>query len=172
MQNSTAVRLEERGTTGDLATLRTFPRNQRQAMIMAWVETAFGHKEATSHPQRGLRLLEEALETFQACDGHAEIAHKLVANVFSRPPGILGQELGGVAVAVLALAAASGLSAEEEECREVHRVLSRPVDEFSRCNACKIKISEAACTLPRNACCNVSMHGDTPRRAAPTLVGG
>ena len=116
---------------------RNLPRDQRQEMIASWAEQAFGRDQATSIPQRGLRLLEEAIEAFQACGGDEEMAHKLVAFVFARPPGTIGQELGGVAVTTLALAAAAGLSAEEEECREIHRVLSKPVREFTERNANK-----------------------------------
>jgi hypothetical protein len=123
------------------AFLVDLPRDRRQAMVMAWAELAFGREEATGLPQRGLRLLEEAIEVFQACGGAVEIAHELVTAMFGRPCGTIGQELGGVAVSLLALAAASGLSADMEECRELHRVLSKPVEEFSRRNATKIKIT-------------------------------
>ena len=116
---------------------RNLPRDQRQEMVASWAEQAFGRDQATSIPQRGLRLLEEAIEAFQACGGDEEMAKKLVAFVFARPPGTIGQELGGVAVTTLALAAAAGLSADEEECREIHRVLSKPVREFTERNANK-----------------------------------
>lgn len=117
--------------------VRQLFRHQRQALLVDWARTAFGEAEATSIPQRGLRLLEEAIETFQACDGDEAMAHKLVSFVFARSPGTVGQELGGVAVTVLLLAAAAGLSADEEECREVHRVLNKPVAEFTDRNANK-----------------------------------
>ena len=116
---------------------RNLPRDQRQEMVASWAAQAFGHDQATSIPQRGLRLLEEAIETFQACGCDEAMAHKLVAFVFARPPGTVGQELGGVAVTTLALAAAAGLSADEEECREIHRVLSKPLREFTERNANK-----------------------------------
>jgi NTP pyrophosphatase (non-canonical NTP hydrolase) len=116
---------------------RNLPRDQRQAQITAWARAAFGEAEATGIPQRGVRLLEEAVEAFQACGGDEAMAHKLVKYVFERPPGQIGQELGGVAVTVLALAAAAGLSADEEECREIHRVLSKPIGEFTQRNAAK-----------------------------------
>jgi NTP pyrophosphatase (non-canonical NTP hydrolase) len=103
-------------------------------MVASWAELAFGRDQATSIPQRGLRLLEEAIEAFQACGGDEAMALKLVAFVFARPPGTVGQELGGVAVTTLALAAAAGLSADEEECREIHRVLSKPLREFTERN--------------------------------------
>ena len=124
-------------TMDALADVARLPRDQRQALIIDWARAAFGEAEATSIPQRGLRLLEEAIEAFQACGGDEAIAHKLVAFVFARPPGTVGQELGGVAVTVLALAAAAGLSADEEECREVHRVLSKPIRAFTDRNANK-----------------------------------
>lgn len=121
----------------EIAVELSFPRDQRQAMIANWAKMAFGREEATGLPQRGLRLLEEAIEAFQACGGDEAIAHELVAYVFGRPKGMIGQELGGVAVTVLALAAAAGLSADEEECREIHRVLSKPMREFTERNAAK-----------------------------------
>jgi NTP pyrophosphatase (non-canonical NTP hydrolase) len=116
---------------------RRIPRDQRQDMLASWAELAFGRDESTSIPQRGLRLLEEAIEAFQATGGDEAIAHKLVAFVFARPPGTIGQELGGVAVTTLLLAKAAGLSADEEECREIHRVLSKPLREFTERNANK-----------------------------------
>jgi NTP pyrophosphatase (non-canonical NTP hydrolase) len=123
-------------TTG-FPTERRLSRDQRQEMIASWAEVAFGRGEATSLPQRGLRLLEEAIEAFQACGGDEAKAHELVAYVFGRDKGEIGQELGGVAVCTLALAAAAGLSADEEEAREIHRVLSKPIAEFTARNAAK-----------------------------------
>ena len=123
--------------TTEFSVERNLPRDQRQEMVASWAELAFGRDQSTSIPQRGLRLLEEAIEAFQACGGDEVMAHKLVSFVFARPPGTIGQELGGVAVTVLALAAAAGLSADEEECREVDRVLSKPLREFTERNANK-----------------------------------
>jgi NTP pyrophosphatase (non-canonical NTP hydrolase) len=116
---------------------RRMPRDARQASVLAWAKAAFTAEQATSLPQRGLRLLEEATEAFQACGGDAQSAHRLVDYVFGRPVGEVGQELGGVGVTLLALAAAAGLSAEDEEVREVERVLARPLEEFARRNRAK-----------------------------------
>lgn len=77
------------------------------------------------------------MEAYQACGGSEEMAHKLVSYVFSRPTGQLGQELGGVAVTLLCLAASAGLSADMEEQREVRRVLSKPLEEFTARNVLK-----------------------------------
>jgi hypothetical protein len=66
---------------------QSFSRDQRQAMLVDWARLAFGDVEATSVAQRGLRLLEEAIEAFQACGCDEALAHKLVTFVFARPPG-------------------------------------------------------------------------------------
>lgn len=112
-------------------------RDDRQAVVFDWAKVAFSEDEATNIPQRGLRLLEEAVEAFQACGGDQVIAHHLVEYVFNRPIGEIGQELGGVGVTLLALAAAAGLSADTEEAREVDRVLSKPTIEFTWRNKIK-----------------------------------
>ncbi len=154
---------------GDGLIERHFPRDQRQGMIADWAKKAFGEVEATSLPQRGLRLLEEAIEAFQACGGDEEIAHKLVAFVFARPKGTVAQELGGVAVTTLALAAAAGLSADEEERREVHRVLSKPPREFTERNASKNAAGFKIEAPRRNPCCgNVGTCGEDGREYCAT----
>lgn len=112
-------------------------REFRQISVHAWAVQAFGLEEANSITQRGLRLLEEAAEAFQACGGTVEMAHKLIDHVFSRPVGELAQELGGTGVTLLALAQAAGLDAEAEEVREVERVLSKPIEHFRQRNAAK-----------------------------------
>lgn len=125
------------GLDAEYLVVSEVPRDKRQEMVARWAEKAFGREQATSLAQRGLRLLEEAAEAFQACGGDESMAHKIVTFVFSRPAGTVGQELGGVAVTTLALAAAAGLSADEEECKEIERVLSKPVAEFTARNASK-----------------------------------
>jgi len=157
--------------TDESPAARSLPRDHRQEMIASWAERAFGRDEATSVPHRGLRLLEEAVEAFQACGGDEATAHKLVTFVFGRPPGAVGQELGGVAVTVLALAAAAGLSAEEEECREVHRVLSKPLRGFTERNASKnaAGFKLTAASYARNSCCgNTGVHREGGRQYCST----
>jgi NTP pyrophosphatase (non-canonical NTP hydrolase) len=112
-------------------------RDQRQAAVFAWAQQAFTEEQATSLPQRGLRLLEEAIEAAQAAGCSRVMAHALVDFVFDRPPGELSQELGGVGVTVLLLAAAAGLSADEAERVEVERVLSKPLSWFAERNEAK-----------------------------------
>lgn len=112
-------------------------RDLRQADTHAWCVAAFGGDHAASVPQRGVRLLEEAIEVCQAAGGDRDMAHRLVDHVFDRPPGALAQELGGVGVTLLALAEAAGLSADACEAAEIERVLAKPLEHFAARNAAK-----------------------------------
>lgn len=110
-------------------------RDIRQIMCVDWGVRCFGVKHCSSVKQRAVRLLEEAIELYQAAAGDLELAHKLLDYVFSRPVGTIENELGGVGVTTMMLAAAAGLSADECEQKEVRRVLSKDPEEFARRNA-------------------------------------
>jgi len=112
-------------------------RDKRQAVVGEWCAAAFGVEHTKSVPQRGIRMIEEAIELAQACGCDPAMVHKLVDFVYSRPPGTIGQELGDVGTTVLALANAAGLSADVEEAREIVRVLSKPVEHFTVRNEAK-----------------------------------
>ena len=109
-------------------------RDSRQAEVFAWARAAFG-ESGTTIAQRGIRLLEEAIEAYQAAGCSAKMAHELVDFVFGRPVGDIRQELGGVGVCTLVLAAAAGASADDEEAREVQRVLAKSLDAWRERNA-------------------------------------
>ena len=93
---------------------------------------------AASMPERGMRLLEEALETAQAAGLGRSTAMGLVERVYSRPVGDLRMEAGAVGVTLLALAAASGFSADGAEQGETARVMAIPKDEMRRRRAHKV----------------------------------
>lgn len=112
-------------------------RDQRQVETHNWCVAAFGHDQASSVPQRCVRLLEEAVEAYQAGGCTEEMAHRLVSFVFSRPSGDLSQELGGVGLTALALAAAIGCSADRAEAQELARVLAKPLAHFKARNEAK-----------------------------------
>lgn len=116
---------------------RVETRDELQKRVTAWAVECFGEEEATSLPQRALRLLEESVELFQACGNSVEMARKLVDYVFDRPPGDVAQEIGGVSVTLLVLCAAAGMSADVEERREIVRVVSKSASHFSDRNAAK-----------------------------------
>ena len=44
-------------------------RDGWQVQLLAWATQAFGVEQSTSLTQRGLRLLEEAIEAFQSVNG-------------------------------------------------------------------------------------------------------
>ena len=127
-------------TTDDSSTGPTTAatRDHRQAEIHAWCMAAFGDHDALFIPQRGLRLVEEAIETAQACGCDPVLLHRLIDHVYSKPVGELPQELGGLGVTMLALAAAAGVSADAAELCEVARVKSKPLSHFAGRNEAKI----------------------------------
>jgi hypothetical protein len=110
----------------------------RQACVGEWVRGTFGDRVAASMPERGMRLLEEALETAQAAGVDRSTAIGLVARVYSRPVGDLHMEAGAVGVTLLALAAASGFSADGAEQAETARVIAIPKGEMRRRHAAKV----------------------------------
>lgn len=112
-------------------------RDDRQRQVAEWCAAAFGAEHQASVPQRGLRMLEEAIEAYQATGGNTDQAHKLIDYIFAKEPGNLFQELGGVGITVLALAAAAGLSADDAETTELNRVLSKPLAWFHARNKVK-----------------------------------
>lgn len=112
-------------------------RGRRQATITAWARQCFGDEQATSLPQRAVRLLEEAIETYQAAGGSREMAAGLVDFVFQRPPGALAQELGGVSVCLLVMASAMGRTADGLEIDEIERVMAKPIEHFTARNQAK-----------------------------------
>lgn len=112
-------------------------RNERQERVAKWCADAFGLDHAASEEQRGLRFLEEAIELYQAIGCSRMQAHKLIDFIFTREPGELGREIGGVGITLLALASALNMSADAEEQRELDRVLSKPLEWFAARNKVK-----------------------------------
>lgn len=112
-------------------------RAERQRLVHGWCIAAFGDDHARSIEQRALRLAEEAIETAQASGCAAATLHRLIDHIYAKPAGELGQELGGVGVTLLALAAAAGHDAEACEVGEVSRIVCLPLEHFAARNAAK-----------------------------------
>lgn len=121
----------------DGTVLRMDERDQRQAALAEWAAAAFGSGHAASIPQRGVRMLEEAIEAAQAAGVDLAMAHKLLDFVYARPIGELRQELGGLGLATLLLAHSAGYSADAEEMREMARVMAKPPEYFRARNEAK-----------------------------------
>jgi NTP pyrophosphatase (non-canonical NTP hydrolase) len=109
-------------------------RIERQRRMFDWCCRAFGETETRSIPQRGLRLLEEAAEAAQAAGVDVDTSIHLMVYVWGRKKGELAQELGGVAITSLALAAAANLDMDSAEVDEILRVLSKPLSHFKKRN--------------------------------------
>lgn len=121
-------------TTESIARLSRITRQRR---VNEWAVDAFGVAQAINPRQRALRLLEEAVEAYQAVGGDKVMAHLTIDVMFDRPAGDPLQELGGVGVTLLALAASLGVSADLEEAREIARIFSKPIDHWTARNAAK-----------------------------------
>lgn len=116
---------------------RLMRRDDRQEIVGRWCREAFGEDHATNVEQRAVRLLEEAIELYQAAGGSRSMAHALVNYIFDREPGKVAQEVGGVSVTLLAFCEAAMLSADGEERREIDRVLSKPPEHWRKRNDIK-----------------------------------
>lgn len=143
-------------------------RDARQTRVVAWATAAFGPHDASMLAVRGLRLAEEAIEAAQACAVSVEQIHRLVDYVYGRPVGEIGQELGGVGVTLLALAESAGMSAEQEEVREIRRVLAKPLDLFHQRNLAKNEAGLGVC----DQCANPSVAAtiEAPKQTAEDVV--
>lgn len=109
-------------------------RDDLQKLVKGWCTQAFGTDQTFNLEQRGLRLTEECLEAAQACRCDPAMLHKLIDYVYSRPVGTLAQEMGGVGVTLLALGNAAGFSADQCEFNEILRVMSKPIESFTKRN--------------------------------------
>jgi NTP pyrophosphatase (non-canonical NTP hydrolase) len=117
--------------------LSDLDRTARQAIAEAWGINAFGKLEVHNVAQRTIRLNEESVEACQVANVDPDLLHEQIDEVYSRPVGELNQEIGGIGLCVLLLAASAGLDADQEENREVKRVLNKPVKYFTARNADK-----------------------------------
>lgn len=108
---------------------------EMQARICAWLRTRFGEAVMESRHERAARILEEAAELAQAEGMDRAFADRVLARVFSRPPGHPSQEAAGVAVTLLAWAAVAGVDVDAAALAEVERIERLPVEHFRRKHA-------------------------------------
>lgn len=121
-----------------LSAAETYCRNPtRQKKVMSWALENFG-PVAANRDERAARLLEEAIEIAQIQGLSISLIQRIAEHVYSRPPGRLGQEIGGVAITLDALAENTGFSVEEEAGRELARILALPKEWWKRKHAVKV----------------------------------
>ncbi len=113
------------------------PRDGRQQRVFDWATAAFGAAQSHSIQQRCVRFIEEAIETCQAGGLDKQKIHELVDFVYARPVGELPKEIGAVGIVLMALAAAAGVSADEQERIEFERIMAKPVEYYTARNATK-----------------------------------
>lgn len=138
MQNSGVVGdCDEPTYTENPRVVERNQRDARQAAVLAWVKREL-LSDGTAL-QRARRLVEEALELFQAVGGDAETAARIAAHVFARPVGEVKQEVGGVAITLMALCETLGVSVADAELIEFNRIHSFPHGHFHARQREKIK---------------------------------
>lgn len=98
-------------------------REDRQRAVVKWAGETFG-KDSLTSVERAMRVIEEAVELVQAEGIPIGRVLAVVDHVYKKSPGDPAQEAGGLGVTLLAYCAVRGLSAEQEETREVERVLA------------------------------------------------
>jgi hypothetical protein len=93
-----------------------------QKQSLAWAEKCFGPVSPYDTEERRNRMLEEALELFQASGGSVGEANDLTNYVFGRPAGDVHQEAGGVGLTLSLLCTAHGVNLSKALCTELRRV--------------------------------------------------
>jgi hypothetical protein len=105
-----------------------------QTAIELFVRTRFGDKVFEAIEERTARVLEEAIELFDAehrdRDAARAQAHKMVDHVFDQAKGEGNQEAGGLIVTLLAYCGAKGVRMDKLADAEIARVLKLSKEHF------------------------------------------
>lgn len=103
-----------------LKSYRSFPHR-----VFKWAIKVFNERIVISMNERNKRFLEESLELVQALDLPETDAMAILSHVYSRPAGVIHQELGGVMVTLNILCQVASLDAQE--CGEIeYERISKP----------------------------------------------
>ena len=109
-----------------------------------WGLRCFGVDHMRNRGIRALRFAEEALELAQACGVSEAKAAELVRVVYSRPQGVIHQEVGGSMVTLAVLCHTVGIDLEEAFEIEVRRCLSKDPAHFAKRNKEKLDLGLTA----------------------------
>lgn len=113
-------------------------------IALDWAIRAFGYDHVYNLPIRTLRIAEEAVELVQSQGIDKATMLRVVDVVYSRPPGRMEQELGGVLMTVNVLCAAASLDPEAVFITELMRVLAKSPAHFTKRNQEKIDLGLTA----------------------------
>ena len=111
-----------------------------ERIIFDWGVRCFGIEHMANPRVRAVRLVEEAVELAQSVGVEAAQLRKLVNMVYSRPPGVMYQELGGVMVTTSAFCSCVGIDAEHVLEAEVRRCLKKSPEHFAKRNQEKLQL--------------------------------
>lgn len=117
--------------------------NDRPRRFLNWAVDTFG-EIACDDMERTRRFIEEALELSHAMGLPLREVDKISARVYSRPRGVIPQEIGQAQVTLETLAENMNLSADREAYLEFDRVRSIPKAEWDRRHAAKVAIGIAS----------------------------
>jgi hypothetical protein len=117
-----------------------------QGDIAHWVERVFGSTCLFDMEERGKRVAEESIELFQALGLPREMLDKIVDHVYSRPVGVVEQEIAGVGTTIMSLSEAYGVSFDCEVAKELKRVEALPIEHFR--NKRKEKVAAGISMVP------------------------
>lgn len=116
--------------------------DRTQKKVLDWANNSFG-SIACNRDERAARLVEEAIEVAQVEGLPLEIVKRITDRVYSRPPGDLANELGGVGITAEALAENAGLDFEQCTQCEWERVLSKSSEWWEKKHAAKVAAGTA-----------------------------
>jgi hypothetical protein len=106
-------------------------KGARPAAALAWAVETFG-PVAADPAERGLRLLEEAMELAQCLGVSGAQADALALRVWGRDPGLLHQEFAQVLLCLEAAAAASRVDLDAVAEKEFARIQKLPASHHRR----------------------------------------
>lgn len=117
----------------------------------AWVNSTFGERSLKDRGERARRVLEEAVELAQAAGLGRGDAEAVLADVYARQPGDVGQEVGGLMNTLGALCAGLDVDLAAQTEAEMVRV-ERPeiVGKCRRKNADKTARGVSDCGIRHN----------------------
>lgn len=118
-------------------------------LAKAWAERSFGKEHVGNYAIRALRTLEESAELAQALGVPPETALKCIETVYSRPPGDIDQEIGGVLLTTVILCESRGVEPDAILETELARVLAKPPAHFAERNQEKLDLgldAKSTCT--------------------------
>lgn len=102
--------------------LQSIPYKSLSNRIVKWVHRCLGEPLQSSLWERGMRIVEEAMELAQTMGVERDSMYLLVDYVNSRPTGKAPQEAAGVLVTLLAACDAMKIDIAQEVEREVTRI--------------------------------------------------